>query len=111
MTIIRPSHDGELRTSQLVGYGFEHAERWPDKSAVTDGVTTVTHTRREQTATARRVAAPTTKVDADDVHIEVRRADRADKLQIFTLHAARCVNHAEAPLTQRLEPVNGIVVR
>jgi hypothetical protein len=33
MIVTRPSRDGELGTSPLMDYG-EHAQRWPDKSAV-----------------------------------------------------------------------------
>lgn len=57
MTVTRPSRDGELGTSPLMDYVFEHAQRWPDKSAVTDSATTVTRTYRAQTAAARRTAA------------------------------------------------------
>lgn len=123
MTVTRPSRDGELGTSPLMDYVFEHPQRWPDKSAVTDGATTVTRTYREQTAAARRTAAglaahggakatatgvtpfgwllkrhpaPTTKLDVDDVDIEVRTAGPMANSQILVF---------------RIEPVNMIMVR
>lgn len=55
MTVTRPSRDGELGTSPLMDYVFEHPQRWPDKSAVTDGATTVTRTYREQAPTGSRL--------------------------------------------------------
>jgi hypothetical protein len=122
MTVTRPSRDGEFRTFPLIDYVFEHAQRWPDRSAVTDGATTATRIYREQTATARRAAAglagrgvttvtptgvtpftwllkrhpaSTTNLDTDDVDIEVRRAGLVTKSQLLMF---------------RIEPVNGIVV-
>ena len=123
VTSTRSSRGGELGTPPLMDYVFEHAQRWPSKSAVTDSATIVTRTSRQQTAAARRTAAglaahggakataagvtpfawllkrhlaSTTKLNTDDVDIEVCVAGLVTNSQ---------------NLVFRIEPVNGIVVR
>lgn len=57
VTTTSPCRDGELSDLPLTGYVFEHAQRWPDKPAVIDGLTGATLTYQELTTAVRRVAA------------------------------------------------------